>query len=174
MKCFLSLLDRGLAIACLAARLAVFGCLSGVALPLAGCSTSAVPAPSQLATDVGLVASGLASVVAAIAALPGVSAATVAQVQGYIATIQADAAQVAAATANVGTSVVQEIATTVSAVAGVVLPLFPATAGIAAIVQAAMSLLPTIMAAVGITSAPSTPPVYMADQARLILRSATN
>ncbi len=149
--------------------LATSGLVASVAL--AACST-ANTVPSQVATDVQLIASGLSAAIAAVAAIPGVPAATVTQLQGYLATIQTDAAQVASATASASTSTVQEIATTVQAVADVALPLIPGGAVAVPLINAAVSLLPSILTAFGITSATKRAPVYTPDQARLILRAA--
>jgi hypothetical protein len=144
--------------------------MAGAAVALSACGTTITS--SQLATDVQLIASGLSSAITAIAAIPGVPAATVTQLQGYLATIKTDAGQVAAATASAGTNVVQEIASTVQTVAGIALPLIPGGSAIVPIINAAISLLPTILAAAGVTSATKTSPVYSPEQARLILRAA--
>jgi|GEM_PF-3443728 hypothetical protein len=143
--------------------------MAGAAVTLTACGTTTITA-SQLATDAQLIASGLASAITAIAAISSVPAATVTQLQGYLATIKADAATVAAASA--GTSVVQEIASTVQTVADIALPLIPGGSAIVSIVNAAVSLLPTILAAAGVTSAAKTSPIYSPEQARLILRGA--
>jgi phage-related protein len=144
--------------------------MSAAAVALAACGTTSTTA-SQLATDVSLIACGLASAITAIAAIPGVPAATVTQLQGYLTTIKTDAAAVAAATPGAGAATVQEIASTVQTVADIALPLIPGGSAIVPIVNAAVSLLPTILAAAGVTGATKTPPVYTPDQARLILRA---
>lgn len=140
---------------------------------LAACATPGATTPTQLATDVNLIASGLSAAIASVAAIPGVSAAAVTQLQGYLATIQADAKTVAAATVTTPTSTVQEVAQAVQAVASVALPLIPGGSTVLALIQAAISLLPSILAAIGVSgAAPATPPVYSPAQARLILASA--
>ncbi len=136
------------------------------ALNLTGCSGTATP--TQLATDVNLIASGLSSVVASISQLPGVSTTVVTQLQADLATIQADAAKVASTAQS---SVVQEIGQVVQAVAAIVLPLIPGGSALAATVQAAVSLLPTVLAAAGVAGAAVTTP-FTPEQARLILAAA--
>ena len=130
------------------------------------------PSTSQLATDVGLIASGLAAAIAAVAAIPGVPAATVTQLQGYLATIQADAKAVAAATATAATGTVQEIVSAVQALAPIALSFVPGGSAVVAIVNAALSLLPSILAAIGVAGVSTVKAVYSPDSARLILRAA--
>ncbi len=126
---------------------------------------------SALATDVQLIASGTASLVEAVSTLPSVPADKVAQLQGYLATIQADAQAVAAGTAD-ATGRVQEIAATVRALAPIVLAYVPNGSAWVPVVDAATSLLPTVLAYVGIAGASATAPVYVPNAARLILLGA--
>jgi hypothetical protein len=156
---------------CITRRSVLF--LSGAAIALAACSSTTVTL-SQLAADVQLVASGISSVVAAVAQIPGVPATTVTQLQGYLATIQIDAGKVASATpsAVAGTSIasiVEEIAVAVQAVAEVALPLIPGGSAAVPILNAAVSLLPIILDAAGIAGATKAVGAYTPDQARLIL-----
>ncbi len=141
---------------------------------MAACTpTSTTPTVSQLASDASLIASGMAAVVTALQSQPGIPAATLVQLQGYLATLQKDAAAVAAATATPATSTVQEIAQIVQTVAPIALSFVPGGGAVAAIVQAAVALLPAITAAIGVAGAPlGAAPVYAPDQARLILRAA--
>lgn len=125
--------------------------------------------PSQLASDVRLIASGLASVVASLAQAPGVPPATLARLQDWLDTIEADAAQVA--TASAGPGPVPEFVRAVQALASIALPLIPGGSAIAALIDAAVSLLPMVLGAVGISGATLAAPVYAPDQARLILRA---
>ncbi len=111
--------------------------------------------------------------VASVAAIPVVDSAKVAQLKGYLATIKADAAQVAAATATPAVGIVQEIVQAVQAVAPIALSLVPGGFTLVPVINAAVSLAPELLAAVGIVGAVSGPvPVYSADQARLILVGA--
>ena len=141
-------------------------------IPL-GLGACASTTPSQLATDVALIASGLGAAIAAIAAIPGVPVATVKQLQGYLATIQADAKAVAAATATVATGTVQEIASVVQALAPIALSFVPGGSAVWSIVNSALSLLPSVLAAVGVSGASPVKAVYSPDGARLVLRAAT-
>jgi hypothetical protein len=147
--------------------------LLGVAvlLPAATPLACGTQTPSQIASDVNLVASGLAAAINDIKQIPGVPAAALAQLELYLATIQADAAKVASATATPTTSTVQEISQVVQALASVALPLVPAGSVMQATIQAAVSLLPVILAAVGVSGA-GVPVSYRPSQARAILAAA--
>jgi hypothetical protein len=136
---------------------------------LAGCANAT---PSQLATDVQLIASGLAAAIAAVAAVPGVPAVTMNQLQGYLTTIQTDAKAVAAATATAATGTVQEIVSAVQALAPIALSFVPGGSTVWSIVNSALSLLPSLLAAIGVVGAPMAKAVYTPDSARLILRAA--
>jgi hypothetical protein len=138
------------------------------ALGLLACGSQTA---SQLATDVQLIAAGLTAAIADIKQVPGVSSAAVIQLDDDLATIQADAAKVATSVATPATSTVQEIGQVVQAVAAVVLPLVPAGSVIEATIQAAVSLLPVVLAAVGVSGA-GVPAKYEPEQARLILAAA--
>jgi nucleoid-associated protein YgaU len=144
------------------------------AVVLAACSGTTAPTVTQLATDAKLIASGLAAAIASIAAIPGVSAATVATLQADLATVQSDAASIAAATATPATSVVSEIVQAVQAIAPIALSLIPGASAIVPIINAATSLLPGLLSAVGLSAATAgaKAPVYAPDQARLILGGA--
>lgn len=138
------------------------------ALVLAGCSTT--PSPSKLALDANLIATGLQSVVTALAATPGVPQAVLAQVQGYVTILQRDAAAVSTATAADRVTTVQGIAKTVQDFANAVLPLsLPNGAQLSAVVQAAVSLVPVILAVAGVSAASQAAPMYSPAQARTIL-----
>jgi hypothetical protein len=138
------------------------------AAALLACGTQTV---SQIATDVNLIASGLTAAIANIKQIPGVPTAILTQLEFYLATIQADAAKVASATSTPATSVVQEISQVVQALASIALPLIPAGSVIQATIQAALSLLPVILAAVGVSGA-RVSARYRPDQARAILAAA--
>jgi hypothetical protein len=138
------------------------------AAALLACGTQTV---SQIATDVNLIASGLAAAVANIKQIRGVPIAVLTQLEFYLVTIQTDAAKVASATSTPATSVVQEISQVVQALASIALPLIPAGSVIQATIQAALSLLPVILAAVGVSGA-HVSARYRPDQARAILAAA--
>ncbi len=126
------------------------------------------PSPSQLASDVNLIVTGLTAAVASIKQIPGVPAPAVMQLQLYLTKIQADAQQIVATPAP---STVQEIGQVVQDVAAIALPLIPGGSVVEATVQAAVSLLPTLMAAIGVSGA-ALSTKYDPDQARLILAAA--
>src|SRR4051794_5077309 len=102
--------------------------------------------PSQIATDVNLIASGLAAAIVSIRQIPGVPTAALTQLESYLAIIQADADKVASATATPATAIVREINQMGQAIASVALPLVPAGSIMEATSQAAVSLLPVILA----------------------------
>lgn len=143
-----------------------------VALSVVACSAQNT-SPSQIATDVNLVASGLSAAVTQVAAIPGINPTVVAQLQADLALIQKDAAQVAADTAAPSASLVQEIASTVQAVATVALPLVPGGAPFVPVIQAAVSMLPTLLAAVHVSGAAPVATAYTPNAARLILMGAS-
>ncbi|PPQ27079.1 hypothetical protein [Rhodopila globiformis] len=149
--------------------------LLGIAalLPAATLFACGTQTPSQIATDVNLIAAGLATTVNSIRQIPGVPTAAVTQIEQYLTTIQADAAQVASATATPATSTVQEISQVVQALASVALPLVPAGSVMQATIQAAVSLLPVILAAVGVSGA-GVPVTFLPSQARTILAAAAS
>jgi hypothetical protein len=162
-------------------RLGTLGLSAGFLAVLTGCSTIEgwlkSTTPAQWATDIASIASWGPQIVAELQALK-VSAATVAKVQSLFATVAADATAVANATAAVvtGTTLagyVQEAVQTIAAIANVVMPLFPVTAPLVAVVDAFLALLPMIASALGLTSAPMLavqPRVALtAPQARAIL-----
>ena len=135
------------------------------AIGLLGCEGQTA---SQLATDVNLITSGLTAAFAALKQIAGVPSAVLTQIDFYVATIQADAAKVATAVGTPATSTVQEIGQVVQALASIVLPLVPGGSVIEATIQAAVSLLPVILAAAGVSGA-GVPVKYRPEQARAIL-----
>jgi hypothetical protein len=135
------------------------------AVAIVGCE---VQTASQIASDVNLIASGLSAVMAEIKLLPDIPAADVTQLDFYVATIQAGAAKVASTVSTPATSTIQEIAQVVQALASVALPLVPGGSAIEVAIQAALSLLPVILAAVGVSGA-GLPTKYQPSHARAIL-----
>ena len=69
-------------------------------VPVAALLACGTQTSSQVATDVNLIASGVAAAIASIKQIPGVPTATLTQLEAYLAIIQADAAKVASATAT--------------------------------------------------------------------------
>lgn len=161
--------------------LAKLGLSAGFISVLAGCATVekylSTTTPAQWASDIASVASWGPQVIAEMGAF-GINAATIAKVQALFTTVQSDATQVATATAAVvaGTSMatyVQEAVQTIAAIANILMPLFPVTAPLVAVVDAFLALVPIITAALGITGAPLNVPkphvVYSPEQARALL-----
>jgi hypothetical protein len=135
-------------------------------------ATPVTPPINPIATDTNLIAGGISAVIASITASAGSTpSANVVKLQGYLTTIQTDAAQVAAATATPATSVISEIAQTVQAIAPIALSLIPGGSALVDVVNAALSLLPSLLSAVGLSAATAgaKAPIYTPDQARLIL-----
>lgn len=153
--------------------------LLGTSALVAGCSTGGTttttpPTVPALTTDVNLVASGFATLEAALAALPNdpVPATILAKINTEVATIQADAGTIASAISATSTSVVTGLTGAIQAVAALATPFFPAAPLVAGVVNAGMSLITTILAEAGITGAPlsgAPAPVMSVAQARLIL-----
>jgi len=146
--------------------------LGASALPLlavAGCVTA--PTASQLQTDVTLIANGLSGITSALAALPNspVPASTLAQINAEIATVKADAAAIASAGSS--TTLVTGLTAAVQAIVPLVTPFFPAAPLVAGVVQAAVSLISTVLAQAGIAGAAVGAPVPTMSpaQARLVL-----
>jgi hypothetical protein len=135
------------------------------AIALLGCGAQTA---SQIAADVQSIAAGLTAAMADIKLIPSIPSAALTQLDFYLATIQADAAKVASALATPATSTLQEIAQVVQALASVALPLVPEGSVVEATIQAAVSLLPVILAAVGVSGA-GIPARYRPAQARAIL-----
>jgi hypothetical protein len=143
--------------------------LAATPAALAGCAT--LNSPSGLASDVQLVSAGVAAAVQQIAAIPGVASSLVTKIQADALIVSADAAKIAAAAAA-ASGLVPQIAAAVNEIAALVLPLFPATQPFVPLINGALSLLPVILAAAGVSGATPAAPVYTPDEARLILRGA--
>jgi hypothetical protein len=132
--------------------------LAAAGLALAACGNTAVPptlTPSQLATDLQLIATGFSPLATALQGVAGFPATALATVQAVLPQIAADAQAVAAATAGAPLATVQDFVTLVEKVADTVLPLIPGAGAIYEVVLAAQALLPVIEAAVGITGVAS-------------------
>lgn len=148
---------------------------ASVAGLLAGCGAKVPPAaqPSQIATDVELVAAGLTAAINQVVGLP-IPAATIATLKADLAQVQAAAQAVAASVGPVPTASIQSIVQAVQAIADIVLPMFPATMSFVPVINAALSMLPALLAAVGIKglTLKAQAPKYSAAEARLILAGA--
>ena len=122
---------------------------------------------SQVAQDISLEAQGLAPMVAALAAAPNIPAATVAKAQALFAVIQADAKAFAASVANPPAGTVQEVEQAVQGLAAIAATI-PALAPYAVVIQAAVALLPVMLASVGVPVVGAAPKMGAA-QARAVL-----
>jgi hypothetical protein len=94
-----------------------------------------------------------------------------AKITTSIAQIQSDAAKIAGESANAAKPWVQDIAELVQAVATAALPFIPAGSVAGPALQAALALLPVILAVVGLSGA-AVVPHFPPDTARMILRAA--
>jgi hypothetical protein len=140
---------------------------------LAGCAGTTTV--SQGANDLALLAAGLAPVVDAAAPLADPN--TVGKIRQYLATIQAASAAVSSATAA-PTGVVQEAIAAVNALVPIVLPLLPNGSALVVAAQAALALVPVVLAEFGIAATPTagkSKPVGMpADTARSALKAVAS
>jgi hypothetical protein len=143
--------------------------LSVSGLALAACAGTTV---ATLASDVQLVDSGAGSLASAVMQLAGVPAATITQIQGYLAIIDTGAAAIAATGTTGATTIVQQIVAALKALVPVVMPLIPGGSPLEPVANALLSLVPALLAYIGISGASAAVPVYTPDQARLILRAA--
>lgn len=114
---------------------------------LVACGTTATTPTtvSTAATSAAAIASGLQ---AAIAALQASGVTVPASVTNDLALLQTDASVIASATAP-ATTTAQEIEDMVEAIADIVLPLVPGGSGIEVLVNAAISLAPSLVSMVG-------------------------
>ena len=128
-----------------------WGTALGVLAPLGACATLT---PSQLQSDVKLIATGLSGIVAALAALPGspVPKATLASIANEISIIQDNALAIATAFSP-NNKLVTMLVDAVQALTPLVAPFFPAAPAIAAVVQAALSLAQVVLQEAGIVGA---------------------
>lgn len=152
--------------------------IAALAFLMAGCKGTPTVTPNSIATDINLLANGLAPVAAQIAAIPGVSPATVAQITADLAIVQKDAALVAASTAVPTTSVLKEVVTAVQDLAAIATPVIPGGSATVAVIDAATSVAETLLQQAGVsvvnTNAKAVaPPVYSQAAAELILKGAT-
>jgi hypothetical protein len=152
----------------------IAGLTLAAAALLAGCTSTTPVTPSTVATDANLITTGLSAAVAQIALVPGVNAATVATLQADLAIVQKDAASIAAATSAPSASTVQEIVQTVEAIAPVALALVPGGSALVPVIDAAVSLAPTLIADIQAvkTAGAVAPGAYSTEEARLILKGS--
>ena len=128
-------------------------------LPLAACGglTQGVSSLPQYAQDAQDIAAALENVVGAVQAVPGVPAGTLAQVQAAIARASAIAAQIGQQAAGLaGSTPTSLLGSFGQTILGVVSSLggASATGTLGTVLQAVMSVLPSILAIAGVALAP--------------------
>lgn len=149
----------------------LFLTLAGIA-PLAACANR----PTTISTAAGD-AETLAAALQAIAPQLLVfvaDPATKATIQADIALAVQSAASVQAATSGAATPLVAQIIQAVQAIASVVLPIAGIPAATFEVLNAALNLLPTLAAAVGILAVSSAPRKESPAQARVTLKAASH
>lgn len=136
--------------------------------PLAGCagSTTTGAIASQVVSDVGLIASGLAG---ALPGLTGISASTASTITGYVNQLTSLAGGVTTLlTATSAQPIIQQVISIVEDIAAIAGPALPPPWGTA--IMAAEVLLPVLASAVGIfMPAAAAAPAMSPSQARLVL-----
>jgi hypothetical protein len=133
---------------------------------LAACGASL----SQVTSDVQTIASGLAGIMPQISSIPGIAASSVAKLSGYLADLKSLASQVAA-NATPSATTIQQVASDVQAFADLALPLIPGGAVYVVAINAALALLPGLLAAVGVSAGSLEAPEMTPAQARSVLSS---
>jgi hypothetical protein len=136
---------------------------------LTACTPTQQTTAAQIAQDASIIAAGLSGLASGLSTSQGFTAAQIAAIQSVAATVSADAAAIAKTVATPAASTVQTLANDVQVFAAMILPLTPA-APFLPIVNAALAMLPGLLAQVGITGMDRS--VMSADAARLILRAA--
>lgn len=128
---------------------------------------------SQLVIDIQTIDAGLATLPALLAAAGvKVSAAVQAQINTALTDIDNQAQSIAAALTTPGVSA-QAVVADIKLIAALVTPFFPQAATIVPLVEAAVSLIGTLLSLAGVTGAAPAPPAkYSPDAARVILRAA--
>lgn len=140
-------------------------------LALAGLVVACSVTATQVATDAGLISSGLTAAVAAIAATPGVDQTKLATLNADLLTVQKAAAAIAAAPSP---TLASEIGTAVDDLAPIAEALVPASSYVVVAVEAAVALVPVLLNEAGApVVAAATPHVTMSpDMARRVLQEA--
>jgi hypothetical protein len=149
----------------------------GLAAGLAGCKQPDPNSPGPLtvnnvANDAILVSRGLQAAWSEISQLTTIPPATLAKIQSDIQLVENDANLIATKEATAATPWIKELGPLVVDAASLALPFIPGGSPLQAILQAAISVLPAMFAAVGLSGAPGRA-TYSPDAARLILAGAT-
>lgn len=130
---------------------------------LAACSSTQM---TQVTSDVQAITTGLTNIMPQIATV--VPAAAVAQLTTYLNDLKSLAATVSG---NVSATTIQQVAKDVEAFADLVLPLVPGGAVFVVAINAALALLPGLLAAVGVSAGTLAAPAMTPAQARAVLAS---
>lgn len=154
-------------------RRTLFALVGASALAALAACNLAPSTPSQATTDIQSIASGLSGILTALQAVPGVPASVIAQVQQELTLIQSEASSIGGAV--VSGDVVQTISNALGIIATLVSPFFPAAPGIAAGIQAAITIVTNLLKVFGLPqpakfarAAASAPPMSL-DNARAVL-----
>lgn len=133
---------------------------------LQGCAQT----PTQLANDVNLVVAGGQALVAALSAIPGIAAGTLAAANAALASLQANAQLVGNALAPQG-NVAAQLVAAIQALSAIVSPFFPAATLYAQVALAIVALGQTIYSEItGAAPTPTMAAAMTADTARAILK----
>ncbi len=134
---------------------------------LAACKSGSV---SQVTADVQAIAAGLSGIMPQIGTAPGISASVVAQLNTYLTDLKSLASQIGA-NATPSASIIQQVASDVQAFANLALPLIPGGAAYLVAINAALALLPALLAAVGVSASTPVAPSMTPAQARAVLQA---
>lgn len=119
-----------------------------VAFSLVLLASACAKTPDQLQSDVNLIASGLSGIVGVLRNFPQIPIDVLTKAESYIADIKSNAALIGSAISS-NADVVKTITNAVLALQGLLAPFFPIAPIVGMLVQAAIALLPGIMALVG-------------------------
>lgn len=143
------------------------------ALALIACQPGATP-QTQLQTTAALVTAGVAAVAISVLATPNLAPDTAAKINSAVASVNAANGVIQGATATPGTAA-QQIVVAVRLAAPLLLGVLNASSPEAIAIQAALALLPTILAAAGVppVQAMAGPAGMEPAEAALILKGYT-
>src|SRR5579859_1868440 len=150
---------------------------SSAFLVLVGCQNGTTP-QTQLKANAALVTAGVAAVAASVLATPNLAPNTAAKINGALATVVAANNVIQQATVMPTGNAPQQLVVAIKVAAPILLAMLVPTSSEAIALNAALALLPTILALAGVPPAPAATMAAkkMMDpaQAVLILRGYTN
>lgn len=123
---------------------------------------------SQIAADVSAISTAFTKGLPSLLSIPGIAASVATQLSGYLADIKSIATTIGA---NASATTMQQFVQDVEAFADLALPLIPGGAGFMVAINAALSLLPAILAAVGVSASAMAAPAMTDTQARAALKA---